>query len=78
MKKHKRLFEILASLGYVILVFVIRGVYIFFSEKTSIIQAFQKSMLELTNLIIVMAIGMLFVFAFLFAVAKIRKKKGNK
>lgn len=72
---NKRSLNIVVSLVFILLVLLCGVLEIYFVEKTSIIQAFQMTLLQLTNLLIVMAFGMVLVFVALFLSARYGKRK---
>lgn len=74
MKMKNRSLGIVVPLVFVLLILICRGAELYFIEKANVLQAFQKTMLQFANFLIIMVIGMALVFVVLFVSAKIKKK----
>jgi hypothetical protein len=69
--------DLVMSLIYIFLVLFFRGVYLYFDKNISILEAFQKVLIEFGNLLIIVVPGMILIVVFAFISNKYRTKKKN-
>ncbi|MFN8412732.1 MAG: hypothetical protein U0Z26_10125 [Anaerolineales bacterium] len=67
--------EILVSILSVLLVFFLRGVYLYYDADFTIIQVFNKVIYEVANLLVIIVPGMVAAFIVILVSNQIRKKR---
>ncbi|MBI3173933.1 MAG: hypothetical protein HYZ25_09450 [Chloroflexi bacterium] len=74
MKKNLNL-EIIASLSFVFLIFIIDGIRLYFSERLDIGEIFKKEVHDLRMIFILMVIGAIIAVVLVFVYMTISKKR---